>query len=168
MFVSSKDMIARVNDPNLVNKDSTWINGYEWMKKDQKYFLTKSIHQIRLENEDLSALQKENILNYHNQNCNSKTHMGQMNTYLVNEPNKYSKEVIRQTSHVPDKVSHCHSFSNYLLDPNSRRFTTVIRILGFVQKFIKNLKRRSRKLPSDDEYKSEIKNILLADEETET
>ena len=34
-------------------------------------------------------------------------------------------------------------------------------------KFIKNLKRRSRKLPSDDQYKSKIKNILLTDEEIE-
>ena len=90
-----------------------------------------------------------------------------MNTYLINEPNEYSKEVIHQNSHVPDEVGHCYSFSKYLLDLNSRRFTIVIRILGFVLKFIKNLKRRSRKLPSDDQYKSEIKNILLTDEEIE-
>ena len=30
-----------------------------------------------------------------------------------------------------------------------------------------NLKRRSRKLPSDDQYKSEIKEILLTDENIE-
>ena len=54
--------MLRIDDLNLVNKDSTWINGYDWMKKDQKDFPTKSIHQIRLENEDLSALQKENML----------------------------------------------------------------------------------------------------------
>ena len=137
------------------------------MKKDQKDFPAKSIHQIRLENEDLSALQKEYILKYHNQDCNSETHMGQMNTYLVNEPNEYSKKVISQTSHVPDEVGHCYSFSNYLLDQNSGRFTIVIRILAFILKFIKNLQRRSRKLPSDDQYKSEVKNIQLAGEEIE-
>ena len=90
-----------------------------------------------------------------------------MNTFLVNEPNEYSKEVISQTSHVPDEVGHCYSFSNYLLDQNSGRFTIVIRILAFILKFIKNLQRRSRKLPSDDQYKSEVKNIQLADEEIE-
>ena len=88
MFVSSQYVIAdletwRVNDLNLVDKDSTWINGYDWMKKDQKDFPTKSIHQIRPQNEDLSALQKENILKYHNQDCNSEIHIRQMNTYLV-------------------------------------------------------------------------------------
>ena len=29
-----------------------------------------------------------------------------MNTYLLNEPNEYSKEGIYQTSHVPDEVGH--------------------------------------------------------------
>ena len=82
------------------------------MKQDQKDFPTKSIHQIRIENEDLSALQRENVLKYHNQDSNSETHMGQINTYLVDEPNEYGKEVICQTSHVPDEVGHCYSFSN--------------------------------------------------------
>ena len=90
-----------------------------------------------------------------------------MNTYLVNEPNEYNKEVIHETSHVPDEVGYYYSFSNCLLDSNCRRFTIVIRIFGFVLKFIKNLKRRSRKLSSDDQYKSEIKNILLTGEEIE-
>ena len=49
------------------------------------------------------------------------------------------------------------------LDPNSCRFTLVISIFGFVLKFMKSLKRRSRKLPSDNQYK----NILLLDEEIE-
>ena len=136
-------------------------------KKDQKDFPIESVHQTRLENEALSASTKENILKYHNEDCNSETHMAQMNTYLVNEPDEYSKEVINQTSHVPDEVGNCYSFSNYLLDPNSRRLTIVIGVLGFVLKFIKNLKRRSRKRPNNNQYKSEIKNILLMDEEIE-
>ena len=81
----------------MISKDSARINSYDWMKKNQKNFSTKSIHQIRLENEDLLAFQKENILKYHNQDCNSERHMGQMNAYLVNEPNEYSKKVICQS-----------------------------------------------------------------------
>ena len=55
MFVSSQHMMAdpgtrRVDDRNLVNKDSTWISGYDWIKKDQKDFPTKPVHQIRLKN----------------------------------------------------------------------------------------------------------------------
>ena len=62
-------------------------NGHDWMKKDQIGFTTKSIHQVRLENEDLSALKKENFLKYYNQDRNSETHMGQKNTYFVTESN---------------------------------------------------------------------------------
>ena len=72
IFVSSQDMIAdlwmqKVDDLNLFNKDSTWINGYDSMKKDQKNFPTESIYWIRLEIEDQSTLQKENALKYHYQ-----------------------------------------------------------------------------------------------------
>ena len=117
------------------------------MKKDQKDFTTKPIHEMRL---DLSALQNEYILKYHNQDCNSETHIGHMNIYLMNELNGYCKDVIHETSHNPDEAGHCYSFQT-------------ISIFGFVLKFIKSLKRRSRKLPSDDQYK----NILLLDEEIE-
>ena len=46
IFVYSQYMIAdlgarRVNDLNFVNKDSTWISGYDWMKNNQKDFSTK-------------------------------------------------------------------------------------------------------------------------------
>ena len=120
---------------------------YDWMKKDQKDFTTKPIHEMRL---DLSALQNEYILKYHNQDCNSETHIGHMNIYLMNELNGYCKDVIHETSHNPDEAGHCYSFQT-------------ISIFGFVLKFMKSLKRRSRKLPSDDQYK----NILLLDEEIE-
>ena len=30
-----------VNGLNFVNKDSTWISGYDWMKNNQKDFSTK-------------------------------------------------------------------------------------------------------------------------------
>ena len=59
--------MQKVDDLNLFNKDSTWISGYDWMKKDQKNFPTKSIYRIKLEIEDQSALPKENALKYHYQ-----------------------------------------------------------------------------------------------------
>lgn len=35
--------MQRVDGLCLVDNDSSWINCYDWMKKDQKYFQTKSI-----------------------------------------------------------------------------------------------------------------------------
>ena len=37
-------LMQKVDDLNLFNKDSTWINGYDSMKKDQKNFQTESIY----------------------------------------------------------------------------------------------------------------------------
>ena len=69
MYVSSKDMIAdlgarRVNDINLVDPDSTWINGCDWMKVDVINFPTKSFEEISLGKEELMSLQTENLLKY--------------------------------------------------------------------------------------------------------
>lgn len=35
--------MQRVDGLCLVDNDSSWINCYDWMKKDQKYFQTKSV-----------------------------------------------------------------------------------------------------------------------------
>ena len=48
MFVSSEDMIfyfktQRIDDLSLVDKDSAWMNCYDWMRNNQKYFPGKSI-----------------------------------------------------------------------------------------------------------------------------
>ena len=69
MFVHSQDMIAdlgtrRVNNLELVNQDSTWINGFSWMKKDKKSFPAKTIDEIRLNKEEIVAIQKENLIKY--------------------------------------------------------------------------------------------------------
>lgn len=47
-FLSCQHMIIhlemqRVYDLNLIDKDGTWINGYDQMKKDQTDFPTKSV-----------------------------------------------------------------------------------------------------------------------------
>ena len=104
---------------------------------------------------------KRNILQHHDQDCNSETSLGQINSYFVTESNYFSGKFIYQTKDIPDEVEHCHSSSSYLLELHNRRFTEFVRIFVFVLEFIKNSKIKPRKLPGDDQYKSEIKNILL-------
>ena len=76
MYVSSKDMIAdlgtrRVDDIKLVGPESTWINGYDWMKSDINNFSAKSLSEINLGNEEMVSLQKENILKYNQEEVNA-------------------------------------------------------------------------------------------------
>ena len=128
MFVQSQDMIAdlgtrRIDKLELVNQESIWINGFDWMKRDENCFPTKSMKDIKLSNEEVTTLQKENVLKYQES-------LDVQDCYLVNT----IKTII------PVEVQECYNFSNYLLDPNRRSFHTTVRILGFVLRFIRNSK----------------------------
>ena len=64
MFVRSEDMITdigtrRVSDLDIVGKDSVWINGFDWMKWYNASFPAKTIDEIKLNSEDISALENE-------------------------------------------------------------------------------------------------------------
>ena len=43
---------------------------------------------------------------------------------------------------VPQEVEECYKFSNYLIDPNKRRFKTVFRIIALALKCVKNLRKK--------------------------
>ena len=46
----------QVDDLRLVDQNSTWVNGFDWMRKDNKEFLIKSFGQIRFSREELAEL----------------------------------------------------------------------------------------------------------------
>ena len=46
---------------------------------------------------------------------------------------------------IPEEVARRYKFSQYIIDPNRRRFRTVVRILAWVMKFIKILKNKVKK-----------------------
>ena len=69
MFVHSQDMIADlgtrcVNNLELVNQYSMYVNGFSWIKKDKRSFSAKTIDEIRLNKEEVVAIQKENLIKY--------------------------------------------------------------------------------------------------------
>ena len=63
---------------------------------------------------------------------------------------------------VPQEVEECYKFSNYLIDPNKRRFKTVVRIIALVLKFVKNLRKKGRPL---QDLKRVSKIILFTEDE---
>ena len=155
MYVSSKDMIAdlgtrRVDALNLVGPNSTWINGYDWMREEKVKFPTKSFNEINLEKEELLSLQKENLLKY-NQDL------------MERNEEKIVYTISNQHSKVPLEVQECYQFSNYLLDPNKRRFKTIIRIFAFVLRFIRNVRTKTKVKPTINQ--GNIKMITLSEEE---
>ena len=54
----------RVDDLRLLDQNSTWINCFDWMRKDTREFPIKLLDQIGLRREELVAIQTENVLKY--------------------------------------------------------------------------------------------------------
>ena len=99
------------------------------MKKDKRYFPVKIVYEIKLNKEELVAMQNENL--------------------------KYSYK------NMPREVE-CYKFSNYLIDANKGRFKSVVRIIAFMLKFVKNLRKKTRPL---QDLKQMSKIILFTDNE---
>ena len=62
VFVRSEDMITdigtrRVSDLDVVGEDSVLINGFDCMKLDKASFPAQATDQIKLKNEEISALE---------------------------------------------------------------------------------------------------------------
>ena len=143
---------CRVDDINLVGPELMWINGHDWMKADVINFPAKSFNEISLGNEELISLQKENLLKYNQEETNNEEKF----VYTINSELK---------SKVPKEVQECYQFSNYLLDPNKRRFKTVIRVTGFVLKFINNVQERLKGNLINSSNHQNIQMVTLYEEE---
>ena len=92
---------------DVIKPDSPWFKGYPWMWKHSSTFPTRSPEDISL---DQSQLQQA------------------------------SKEVravqVHHSSSAQDQLQRRYVFSSYLIDPNKHRFSTVVRIMALVFKFI--------------------------------
>ena len=137
--MSCHNMIAdlgtrRVDDLRLADQNSTWINVFDWMRKDIKEFPIKLLHQIRLSREEIAAIQIENVLK-HNLDVTDIQSSDENNVYMSDEQQFYYNESINvyQQKIIRLDVTECYKFSSYLLDPNKRRFRTVVRIMAFAE-----------------------------------
>ena len=88
-FIASLNMIAdlgtrRVDDLRLVDQNSTWINAFDWMRKDNKEFPIKSLDQIRLTREELAAIQIKNVLK-NNLDVTDIQNSDENNVYMANK-----------------------------------------------------------------------------------
>ena len=108
------------------------------MKKDKRCFPAKIIDEIRLNKEEIVAIQKENLLKY----SPEKHEYEHKNVYLATQV----ENGISCYKNVPQDVEECYKFLNYLIDPNKRRYKTVVRIIALVLKFVKNLRKKGRPL----------------------
>ena len=88
-FIARLNMIAdlgtrRVDDLRLVDQNSTWINAFDWMRKDNKEFPKKSLDRIRLSREELAAIQIKNVLK-NNLDVTDIQNSDENNVYMANK-----------------------------------------------------------------------------------
>ena len=109
-----------------ISAESVWINGYPWMKLDVKEFPTKTIEEIKLDQQELNAINTETQI----KSIESTDVLAESSTYIVHY--KLDKEQIEKR----------YIYSQYLIDPNQHRFNTVLRIIVIIKRFIDKLKQR--------------------------
>ena len=124
-YISSSHMMADLGTRpcstiNSIASDSLWINGQDWMRQPSTNFPIKTAKEICLSQAEIQEVSKE--------------------SHQSPEVGSQQTSYITSTTIVPNQVSDRYAFSNYIIDPNKFRFSSVIRILAIVIKFIKNLK----------------------------
>ena len=130
-----------------VKQDSLWINGYEWMRKDVPTFPVKSATEISLMHEEIQEVQ----------NVAPHITYGKYTALYTGNP-----AISRR---VPTEVMDRYQFSKYVVDPNRRSFSMVIRILAIVMKYIKILHERITRKPNAVIDAKVQKQIILSEEE---
>ena len=114
-YVNTDEMIADLGTRKEatiqdVNQDSAWINGHAWKTLDCSQFPTKSARDLKLSESEMTEVQKESHFQIHHTEANL------------------------------SEVRKRYEFSNYLIDPNLRAFSQVVRILANVMRFCQNIK----------------------------
>ncbi|XP_066919855.1 uncharacterized protein [Clytia hemisphaerica] len=117
-YVPTDEMIADIGTRKGatvedVNKESTWINGHNWMHQQSKDFPVMTAQELRLTDQQVSEVNKEVYVH----------HVAPI---------------------IPEEVGERYKFSSYLIDPNVKSFSTVVRIMGYVYRYFNNLRSKIR------------------------
>ena len=138
-YIESKKLIADLGTRRGVNlsdvdANSAWINGYPWMREDESTFPIKSVKDLILSNADSESFKKEVFAPY-----DTVEDLTNSDWPLVKVLHTTSYPSICSRFNA-DETSARYEFSQYLLDPNWRSFTSVVRVIAIVMKFIRNVR----------------------------
>ena len=100
------------------------------------HFPVKMIDEIKLNSEEISALENEILLKHSSKMAEGLIANKVDKSYLIGDVDNYQRKI-------PHEVLECYKFSKYVVDPNKARFKKVVRIFAFVHRFIKKLQKKS-------------------------
>ena len=98
--------------------------------------MCKTIDEIKLNSEEISALENEILLKYSSEMAEGLMAKKVDKPYLISGVDNYQRKI-------PSEVLECYKFSKYVMDPNKARFKKVVRIFAFMLRFIKKLQKKS-------------------------
>ena len=129
-YVRSENMIAdigtrRVSSLDVVQKDSVWFNGHQWMQGDESEFPMQTVEEVIMSNQELQIE-------------NPKVTEG--NVHIVKPINEVATDHDKQLN--AEQIKERYLFSDYIIDPNYRRFKTVVRITAIWIMYIRKLQHR--------------------------
>ena len=141
-YVRTEDMIADIGTRKGVtlrdiDSESTWMNGFEWMKLDKSEFPVQSVQELKLDSVGVTELKKEFL-----KGDGSDLVWQDILESQVHSVNYHSKTISKH-------LSERYKFSEYILDPNKFRFRKVVRVLALVMKFCKIFRQKFGKTSQD-------------------
>ena len=101
------------------------------MTKESEQFPVKSVDEVSLNHNDMQQVKKEMAFSH--------------DYDQTGEVRKMVHNCVVVARNIPEEVARRYEFSQYIIDPNRRRFRTIVRILAWVMKFIKILKNKVKK-----------------------
>ncbi|XP_066928813.1 uncharacterized protein [Clytia hemisphaerica] len=121
-----------------IDQSSNWINGHQWMKQSQSSFPIQSASEVTISNKQMVEINKEHT--------------------------------IVQSYHILSfkETSERYKFSQCLLNPNQHKFSTVIRIMAIVFKYIYTLLKRTKDKSRSQLTMMKHSTILINDDEIKT
>ena len=123
--------------PKDLHPESRWMVATEWAKEEESKFPMISVEGISL----------KNIREEINAEMHKYAPILEAMEVLYTEPVRKVAPLTNVTTRniVPKEVSERYKFCKYLIDPNKFSLKKITRIMGCVQRFIKNLKRAVRR-----------------------
>ena len=126
-YVRSHDMVAdigtrRCTSIDVVKHDSVWIQGFSWMRAEEKDFPMMTADEVTLSNQEFQNMKKEvqgdiiKLSYITSTGCDS-------------ERKTFNENLLKR-----------YQLSEYIIDPNRHRYTEVVRILAIVFRFISRVK----------------------------
>ena len=131
-YVHTSNMVADIGTRKGVSLEevgceSVWINGFDWMKKDQVEFPVMTVDEVKLDSSCLSDLSKEYL-------------KGDAGDIVWSDMLKSKIEAAtHHAKGLSNGLEDRYQFSKYVIDPNKFRFRKVVRVLALVMLFVEKL-----------------------------